>query len=154
MRNFPRCSHARLTKKSHCNFSKSVSLTVLRLQNFGKTQNYTTWQLGGLPLNYLATLIWVNVPQLILSFLYLTVNALHTQLQVEQEWNSYSCQYAPLRVSYPTGDQISTYRLQLPYKYSVPLIAVSILLHWLVSNSLFLLVVEGGKYQFSASDGG
>lgn len=37
-----------------------------------------------------------------------------------------------------TGQQRSTYRLQLPYVYGVPLVIISSGLHWLVSQSLFL----------------
>ena len=40
---------------------------------------------------------------------------------------------------YPRGLQRSTYRLQLPYKYGLPLLLLSALLHWLVSQSLFLV---------------
>ena len=54
------------------------------------------------------------------------------------EWNDYAYERKPLRVTNPTGDQRSTYRLQLPYKYGIPLIVLSGTLHWLVSQSLFL----------------
>lgn len=96
-------------------------------------------------LTYLQVLLVTNIPQIVFSFCYLAVNALFTQLQVEQEWNSYAQSYKPLRVSYPTGDQTSTYRLQLPYRYSVPLMAASILMHWLISNCLYIIILEGGK---------
>ncbi|KAK6858563.1 hypothetical protein PG995_006262 [Apiospora arundinis] len=94
-------------------------------------------------LGYVATLIVVNMPQLILSFVYLVINSLYTQMQVEKEWNSYGLANRPLRVSYPHGQQTSTYRLQLPYKYSIPLLTTSALLHWVVSNCLFILIVDG-----------
>ncbi|KAF7532875.1 hypothetical protein G7054_g7579 [Neopestalotiopsis clavispora] len=112
-------------------------------KTFGKSEDPHTVQFGSAQLDYLSTLIVVNIPQVLLSFVYLTVNTLYTQLQVEQEWNAYAREYTPLRVSYPAGEQTTTYRLQLPYKYSIPLVVVSILLHWIVSNSIFLLVVEG-----------
>ncbi|TLD22192.1 hypothetical protein PspLS_08162 [Pyricularia sp. CBS 133598] len=92
---------------------------------------------------YVQILLITNTPQIIFSFCYLAINTLFTQLQVEQEWNLYGQSYKPLRVSYPKGGQISTYRLQLPYKYSVPLIAGSILMHWLISNCLYLTILEG-----------
>lgn len=95
--------------------------------------------------NYLEVLLITNSGQLIFSFCYLAINQLFTQLQVEQEWNSYAGSYRPLRVSYPVGDQISTYRLQLPYKYSVPLMITSIMMHWLISRSIYLVAIEGGK---------
>lgn len=117
-----------------------------RLQGFGQSLDYNVLSLFGWRLSYLGTLVVVNIPQLILSFIYLTVNALHTQLQVEHEWNSYARDYAPLRVSYPAGKQVSTYRLQLPYRYSIPLLVMSVGLHYFVSQSLFLIVVEGGRW--------
>jgi hypothetical protein len=43
------------------------------------------------------------------------------------------------------GNQYSTYRLQLPYRYSLPLIGMSIFLHWMMSNSFYIVVAEGGK---------
>ncbi|KAF7525639.1 hypothetical protein G7054_g11020 [Neopestalotiopsis clavispora] len=116
----------------------------LALECFGESGAHNVWQLDDLKMGYLGTLIFVNMPQLILSALYLTINSLFTQFHVEQEWNSYSRKHRPLRVSYPIGKQTSTYRLQLPYKYSISLIAVSILLHWLVSNAMFLFIIEGG----------
>jgi hypothetical protein len=125
-------------------------LTPFRISGFGQSPDYSVLSLFGWRLSYIGTLIVVNLPQLILSFIYLTVNALHTQLQVEHEWNSYARGYAPLRVSYPVGKQVSTYRLQLPYRYSIPLLIISVALHYLVSQSIFLIIVEGGRWPNSA----
>lgn len=44
------------------------------------------------------------------------------------------------------GQQIGTYRLQLPYKYSILLIMLSIALHFLVSKSSFVVLYTDGKY--------
>jgi hypothetical protein len=47
-----------------------------------------------------------------------------------------------LRVSEnPRGAQRSTYFLQLPYRYAIPLLIVSSAMHWMVSQSLFLVTV-------------
>lgn len=43
------------------------------------------------------------------------------------------------------GEQYATYRLQLPYRYSIPLIVMSIFLHWMMSNTFYTMVGEGGK---------
>ncbi|KAJ9150393.1 hypothetical protein NKR23_g3661 [Pleurostoma richardsiae] len=94
----------------------------------------------------LPSVITANLPQLLLSFSYFVYNSLYTRLCVEKEWNSYSIGYRGLRVTQPKGQQRSTYRLQLPYRYSIPLITISILLHWLVSNALYVFVLEGGYY--------
>lgn len=88
------------------------------------------------------TVVIANSPQLVLSFLYLLYNGLFTCMLLADEWNDYAHTRKTLRVTIPVGDQRSTYRLQLPYKYGVPLIVISGLLHWLVSQSLFLARVS------------
>lgn len=79
-----------------------------------------------------------NVPQLLLSFIYLAYNELFTCMLLGQEWASYAHHRKPLRVSQPEGQQRSTYQLQLPYSYAIPLMVISGALHWLVSQSIFL----------------
>jgi hypothetical protein len=44
-----------------------------------------------------------------------------------------------LRFSFPTGMQRSTYWLQLPYRYGIPLLVASGPLHWIVSESVLLV---------------
>lgn len=46
----------------------------------------------------------------------------------------------------PCGKQVSTYWPQLLYGYAVPLLVTSALLHWLISNGLYVFVKEGGYY--------
>ncbi|KAI0376668.1 hypothetical protein F5Y04DRAFT_273630 [Hypomontagnella monticulosa] len=84
-------------------------------------------------------------PQLLLSFCYLAFNNLFTRLQMAREWALFSEEFRPLRVTDPQGEQYATYRLQLPYKYSLPLIVVSVYLHWLLSNALYLLISTGAE---------
>lgn len=55
-----------------------------------------------------------------------------------EEWSGYVHERKPLRVSNPSGSQRSTYRLQLPYRYGIPLLVLSGLLHWPVSQSLLI----------------
>ena len=94
---------------------------------------------SGLLLNALVT----NLPQVVLSFLYLLYNDLFTSMLLAYEWNGYARERKPLRVTVPKGAQRSTYRLQLPYKYGIPLLTASATLHWLVSQSLFLVNMTG-----------
>ncbi|KAJ0124338.1 uncharacterized protein J7T55_005676 [Diaporthe amygdali] len=91
-----------------------------------------------------------NAPQLFLSFAYLAYNSLFTRLHMAKEWSAMSTRYKGLRVTYPMGQQSSTYFLQLPYRYSVPLIIISITLHWVLSGCIYLLVMQGEYFaQFS-----
>lgn len=89
----------------------------------------------------IAAILVANLPQTILSFLYLNLNGLVTSLWMSAEWLSYSTVRRPLRVSEPTGVQRMTFFLQLPYHISAPLMVLSGILHWLVSQSFFLAVV-------------
>ncbi|QKD60372.1 uncharacterized protein FOBCDRAFT_244101 [Fusarium oxysporum Fo47] len=79
-----------------------------------------------------------NTPQLLLSLCYMTLNGLITRMLAELEWASYAVSFKALRVTNPRGDQRSTYRLQLPYRWSIPLLAISSILHWVYSNCFYL----------------
>ena len=84
------------------------------------------------------TMLLANSPQIVLSCLYLTLNGVMTSMLLADEWNEYAHRRKPLRVTSPTGKQRSTYRLHVPYTYGVPLLVMFGILHWLVSQSLFL----------------
>ncbi|KIW21469.1 hypothetical protein PV08_02049 [Exophiala spinifera] len=88
-----------------------------------------------------STLI-ANTPQAIFSFLYVCYNALFTVMFLSRELSHFSVTAGRgrkyLRVTDPRGEQKSTYFLSLPYKYGVPLLSASGLVHWLVSQSIFL----------------
>jgi hypothetical protein len=59
------------------------------------------------------------------------------------EWSTYARHRKGLRVSRPAiGSQRSTYFLQLPYRFALPLMALSGILHWLVSQSIFLVAID------------
>ena len=88
------------------------------------------------------SILIANSPQVLLSFLFLTYNGLFTCMLLGQEWSCYAHVRKPLRVTSPVGSQRSTYRLQLPYKYGIPLLVLSGTLHWLVSQSIFLARVD------------
>lgn len=93
-----------------------------------------------------------NIPQLVFSFLYVNLNSLVTCMWLASEWNDYAIERKPLRVSIPSAEQRSTYFLQLPYRVGLPLIAVSGLLHWLISQSLFLAVVAEYRWDGELRD--
>ena len=86
----------------------------------------------------IATVLVANSPQILLSFLYFALNGIFTCMLLAEEWSAYATKRRFLRVTSPTGGQRSSYRLQLPYRYGVPLLIGSSALHWLVSQSIFL----------------
>ena len=92
--------------------------------------------------SFVPMILLANLPQTIVSFLYLTYNALFTCMLAAKEWNQFAHERKTLRVAYPVEKQRSTYWLQLPYTYSIPLLIMSSVLHWLVSQSLFFVRIE------------
>ncbi|KAF3037237.1 hypothetical protein E8E12_005872 [Didymella heteroderae] len=90
-----------------------------------------------------SNVVVANTPQLLLSFLYLNYNGLMTVMSLAQEWSRYGIRRNGLRVSTTRkGAQRTTYFLQLPYRFSIPIIIVTGTLHWLISQSVFLVSVE------------
>ncbi|QPC76909.1 hypothetical protein HYE68_007661 [Fusarium pseudograminearum] len=95
------------------------------------------------PQNIFPKVLISNIPQLIFSILYFQYNSLYTAMAAAKEWSDFGRKRRPLRVSSsPRGQQRSRYFLQLPYRYSIPLILVSILVHWMLSQSIFIVIVE------------
>ena len=87
-----------------------------------------------------------NTPQLLLSFHYFAYNSLYTCMLLAKEWSEYAHERKSLRVTSPMGEQRSTYRLQLPYRYGIPLLVLSGTLHWLTSQSLSLVSLKAYDY--------
>lgn len=95
-----------------------------------------------------------NTPQVILSLLYYAYNSLFTAMLMGYEWVTYSRQHKGLRVTHrPSGAQRSTYFLQLPYRFGLPLMALSVTMHWLVSQSIFLVAIEFYNVNGDQGDG-
>lgn len=84
----------------------------------------------------------INSPQIAFSMLYFVFNATLTMMHTAHEWDSFAIHRKALRVSLPRGEQRSTYWLQLPWTYSIPLILISGSMHWLLSRSLYLVKVD------------
>jgi hypothetical protein len=89
----------------------------------------------------LKTIILVNTPQVLISLMNVLYNGLFTAMLLVGEWNLFSQHRQPLRVTSPIGDQITNYYLTIPYRYSVPLLALTGTFHWLISESFFLVSI-------------
>jgi hypothetical protein len=98
----------------------------------------TTFDVRGL----LLIAFLANLPQVCLSLLYFSLNRICTSVCFALEWDRYAIQRKGLRVTHPSGEQRSTHFLQLPYHWAIPLTVTSGLLHWLLSQSLFLVRQE------------
>ncbi|KAH0842981.1 hypothetical protein FOPE_07835 [Fonsecaea pedrosoi] len=116
----------------------SIGLNTVKPQNL-----IMGWNLPGYGNTSIAisTLI-ANAPQALFSFLYVCYNSLFTVMFLSRELMRFSVTAGRgrkyLRVSEAKGEQKSTYFLNLPFKYGIPLLVGSGLMHWLVSQSVFL----------------
>ena len=90
----------------------------------------------------LPMVLLANSPQLLLSVLYFLYNSMYTCMLAASEWSRFALQRKGLRVSSPHGSQRSTYWLQLPWLYSLPLSIAAAILHWLASQSIFLVKID------------
>lgn len=126
-------------------FAAVISLTQIRDTDGSFPINVST-QPGKNQIAVQTTLcgaiLWANTPQILCSYVFLGFNYLLTCMFASHEWMSYSQRRNTLRVTNPTGQQRSTYWLQLPFYFSLPLLAMSGLLSWLTSQVLFLVRVH------------
>lgn len=125
-------------------YRRPTDLSSLASMGLGAINSYSVINDGGtkdrfLPTSLTGFILLANSPQLIISIIYFAFNALFTCMLLAHEWNSYTYKRKPLRVTGPKDQQRSTYYLSLPYTYAIPLMALSGLLHWLVSQSFFLV---------------
>ena len=119
------------------------SLGIGRVDGGAIIQGWSIGNSGNAASKITSSILVANLPQAILSFIYLHLNGLLTTMFLASEYLDFSTTRKGLRVSIPKVDtaQRSTYFLQLPYRIALPLMVLSGVLHWLVSQSIFLAVV-------------
>lgn len=124
--------------------SKSEAWALILSQSLG--QPMPSFRMGKGELSVLLAFFLANVPQLVLSYLYVDMNNLLTAMFGMTEWTSfYAARVAKgLRVSRPIPDtrQRSTYFLTLPFKFAAPSVLLFTLLHWLSSQMVFAAKIE------------
>lgn len=88
-------------------------------------------------------LLVANAAQLVISMVYLSTNSLLSAMTLAVEWSRFAVQRRGLRVSSsPQVAQRRSYFLSLPTYFTLPFMLLCALLHWLISQSLFLFSVE------------
>ena len=92
--------------------------------------------------NLFSAVFCANVFQLAVSNAYLLFNGCFTCLLLSKELSDFATQAKTMRVSKPKGLQRSTYWLQLPYRWSVPMMTMMALLHFLISEALFMINIQ------------
>ncbi|KAE8148804.1 hypothetical protein BDV25DRAFT_168224 [Aspergillus avenaceus] len=129
----------------------------------GETNAGTMWSMGfghpnpktliqNISNNLIALILLANTPQIALSMIYFVCNNIATSMLSEKELNDYALERKPLRVTWPKAQQRSTYYLALPYRYSAPIICISVVLHWLLSQSIFLVRITVQNLDGSLDD--
>ncbi|KAL4736185.1 hypothetical protein BDV11DRAFT_207832 [Aspergillus similis] len=92
------------------------------------------------PRGLIPNVLIANIPQLVYSGLYFMSNSILTSMTLSGEWVNFSLHRKGLRVSSrPRGHQRRTHFLSLPLRFGIPLMIISALLHWLMSQSLYLV---------------
>jgi hypothetical protein len=127
------------------------NIQTLKEMGMGKVSTWTMFQTRSAPetgvRGLVANSFLANIGQLIFSFAYFSYNRMFTILSGSREWESYAGNRKGLRVTgKPRGAQKTTYFLALPYRIAIPLLTLSGALHWLVSQSIYLVVVEYRYY--------
>lgn len=91
--------------------------------------------------NLLVNVLVANTPQTGISFIYLVYTHAFTCMVSAYEWGKFSQVRKPLRVSRPCPRtaQRSTYWLNLPYRFIVPIMGLVAILHWLSARSIFFV---------------
>ncbi|KAI8305602.1 hypothetical protein K4K59_012125 [Colletotrichum sp. SAR11_240] len=89
-----------------------------------------------------SNVILANTPQIIISFVYVFYNNVLTCMVSAHEYSRYASVRKPLRVTWPYGEQRSTFWLQLPYRYILPIMTIMAFMHWSVSRSIYLVELE------------
>lgn len=96
-----------------------------------------------LDLNTPSGSLLANVPQVVLSHISVLYNGLITLMLLASEFMDYAKVAKSMRVSpLRHGDERSTYYLQVPYKYGLPLTLLMAVLHWSISESLFIIHID------------
>jgi hypothetical protein len=130
--------HSALRKAASVKDILSITLGAVDvrtlLQLTGNMQSTESGFVGGVLL--------ANLPQLILSAVYSIFNRVITTFALSAELNHFALRRKGLRVSVvPQGDQKSEFFLQLPYRFALPVMLFSGILHWLCSQSFFLVSI-------------
>ncbi|CAG8279342.1 unnamed protein product [Penicillium salamii] len=106
------------------------------------------------PMTMLGSVVIANIPQLLITLSYYCYNNVLTDMLAAGEYNSYGITRKPLRVSRPVkgSEQRSTYWLSVPYRYALPLMVLYMILHWLVSQGIFYVLVIPYDLQGNVND--
>ena len=85
--------------------------------------------------------ILANIPQIVLALIYLMYMGIMSAMFVAADWAKFASTAQTLMVGTPAGHQRGTWLLGAPLAYGIGLLALQTLLHWFVSQSIFVVQV-------------
>jgi len=90
----------------------------------------------------LGKVLIANTPQIVVSRAYIFYNNIFTCMLLSRETSAFAGKRKYLRCTAPIGRQNATCSLQLPFRYSVPMMASMSILYWLTARSMFLIEIS------------
>lgn len=89
--------------------------------------------------NAISVALLANIPQIFLAAVWLLYMGIMTSMFLASDWAAFGTKAQTLMVSSPRGEQRGTWLLGAPLVYGIPLLVLQIILHWLVSQSIFVI---------------
>jgi len=86
--------------------------------------------------------IIANIPQIFLAAAYLLYMGIMTTMFLAADWSAFAFRPQSLMVSTPVGKQRDTWMFGAPPIWGMALLILQTLLHWLVSQSLFVVKMK------------
>lgn len=112
------------------------------VQAFSNKFNFTSRDVLDGSFSLFSAVFTANILQLAISNAYLLYNGVFTCVLLSAELADFATEAKTMRVTRPRASQRSTYWLQLPYRWSLPLMGIMTLLHWLVSEAIFMVDIN------------
>lgn len=111
--------------------------------NFGKVNTDLLPIGGGLAqASILEIAASANLPQFVLAVMWILYRDIYTSMAFARDWSRYEFQPQKLMVSSPRGDQRGVWLLGLPWSAGVFLLLMQMLLHFLISQSVFPVRIQ------------
>jgi hypothetical protein len=92
---------------------------------------------GAVPMAIIA-----NIPQVILAGIYVVYMGIMTSMFISADWSIFATKNQTLMVSSAVGKQRGTWLLGAPLGYGLVLLGLHTLLHWFVSQSIFVVQLD------------
>jgi hypothetical protein len=138
---------------------EGVGLDPASLWDLGFGQiNQHTMVISGGGGNAITMTLLANIPQIFLSVIYILYLGVMTSMFLAAEWSAYAFKAQTLMLSTSSGKQRSTWLFGAPLGWGFMLLAFGTLLHWLLSQCIFIVQVtvfdkDGKPYDYNiASD--